>query len=59
MTRAKADTIVIMPLVADLYESLFEKYIGVRYSTREMYLNRLRARFQKLFFFSALSDLDE
>jgi hypothetical protein len=56
MARAKTDKRVKKPLEADLYESLLVKYRGVRYSTRDMYLNKARARFQKVFFFSALSD---
>lgn len=57
--RVKPDRIVKMPLVADLYESLLAKYRGVRYSTREMRLNKASARFHKFFFFSARSDLEE
>jgi len=46
------------PLVADLKESFFVKYSGVRYSAKDMHLKQARTRLQKLFFFSDLSDLD-
>lgn len=44
MTRTIAIKIVRTPLVADLYDSLLEKYMGVVYSTRDMRLKKLRAR---------------
>jgi hypothetical protein len=45
------------PLVADLKESFWVKYSGVRYSAKDIYLQQARIRLQKLFFFSDLSDL--
>jgi hypothetical protein len=50
--RVKPHNIVKKPLVPDLYESLFAKYSGVRYSTRDMPLKKALALFQKLFLFS-------
>jgi hypothetical protein len=57
-TRAKPANSVKMPLQPDLYESFLLKYMGVRYSTREMTLKKPFTRSHKIFFFSALSDRD-
>ena len=57
--RVRTNNKVKKPLVADLYESLLAKYRGVRYSTREMRLKQAFARFQKVFFFSARSDVED
>jgi hypothetical protein len=56
LARIKPDTIVKMPAAADLYESLFAKYMGVRYSPREIFLNNPFIRMQKVYFFSVLFD---
>ena len=56
ITRPNPSNIVKMPLDADLQESLFAKYMGNRYSTREIRLNKTHARFQKALIFDALSD---
>ena len=57
MARIKPDNIVKIPPAADLYEPEFEKYIGVLYSPREIFLKNPLIRMQQVFFCFVLSDL--